>query len=245
MVFRQLQSNIERIKASSDPKDKIDDAALTAVKFLDANKDKLKARNPPVDNTDDVEGVAVASSEQRTSRSEVAVSNLRQELLAIIALEADDVSLSEKVRSFQQRALQYLSDVGELLIPSFPYTRYLPTTSEYDLLPKLEGRCRVSFQVFTPSGTLKGNVTILADGYTASVTAGEFVDLSRRGFYEGLDVKEVKKRIVSRNTVDKSEERSLESFPFFKLSLDVLGAFNSGFIDPCVRAKRLTRERSD
>jgi cyclophilin family peptidyl-prolyl cis-trans isomerase len=40
-----------------------------------------------------------------------------------------------------------------------------------------------------------GNVTIVADGYLAPITAGNFVDLSMRNFYTGLPLKAVRKKL--------------------------------------------------
>ena len=40
-----------------------------------------------------------------------------------------------------------------------------------------------------------GNVTIVADGYAAPITAGNFVNLSSRQFYTGLSVKAMRKRL--------------------------------------------------
>jgi len=228
------------VKAIYEYKLKIDEEALETVKFLDSNRDKLTARNPDDSNEDAGSGSSTLRVIERSVRSEIAIANFRDELLSISQLEVvpnvdvsnDSTSLTERIRKCQQRSLQYLSDVGELLIPTFPYTKFLPPTPEYSILPKLEGRCRVSFQVYDSSNALKGNVTIIADGYTASITAGEFVDLSRRGFYEGLEIKEVKKHVVSREAIEQTEEAPIESLPFFRLSLAVLGSFNQGFIDP-------------
>ncbi|WP_269228020.1 peptidylprolyl isomerase, partial [Escherichia coli] len=35
--------------------------------------------------------------------------------------------------------------------------------------------------------TKKGNLKVVVDGYSAPVTAGNFVDLVQRGFYDGLE----------------------------------------------------------
>ena len=41
-----------------------------------------------------------------------------------------------------------------------------------------------------------GNITIVADGFLAPISAGNFVDLSMRNFYTGLPVKSFKKRLL-------------------------------------------------
>jgi peptidylprolyl isomerase len=72
-----------------------------------------------------------------------------------------------------------LSDIGAaeaLLVGSFPF----PIPSAYDNLPRLLGRATVELR------TNKGTLVAVADGYNAPLTAGAFVDLVRRGFYDGL-----------------------------------------------------------
>ena len=97
-------------------------------------------------------------------------------------------------------------------------------------LPYLKGRCPVKFEIYSSKGALKGNVTIIADGFTAPVTSGCWVDLCRRNFYDGLPVKTVRKRIAGETSIISSEK--VDSMPYFRLSLSVLGSFNQGFIDP-------------
>jgi peptidylprolyl isomerase len=72
-----------------------------------------------------------------------------------------------------------LSDIGAaeaLLVGPFPF----PIPSTYDNLPRLLGRATVELR------TNKGTLVAVADGYNAPLTAGAFVDLVRRGFYDGL-----------------------------------------------------------
>jgi len=74
---------------------------------------------------------------------------------------------------------QALSNIGEaeaLLVGDFPYA--IP--SEYNALPRLLGRATVKIS------TTKGDLTAVVDGYNAPLTAGAFVDLVQRGFYDGL-----------------------------------------------------------
>jgi peptidylprolyl isomerase len=52
--------------------------------------------------------------------------------------------------------------------------------AEYSNLPQLQGRATI---VLT---TTKGDINITVDGYNAPVTAGNFVDLVQRGFYNNL-----------------------------------------------------------
>jgi cyclophilin family peptidyl-prolyl cis-trans isomerase len=63
-----------------------------------------------------------------------------------------------------------------LLVGPFPYA--IP--SEFDALPRLLGRATVLLR------TTKGDLTAVVDGYNAPLTAGAFVDLVKRGFYDNL-----------------------------------------------------------
>lgn len=72
-----------------------------------------------------------------------------------------------------------LADIGRaeaLLVGPFPFT--IP--SEFDALPRLLGRATVRLT------TTKGDLIAVVDGYNAPLTAGAFVDLVQRGFYDGL-----------------------------------------------------------
>jgi peptidylprolyl isomerase len=73
-----------------------------------------------------------------------------------------------------------LDDVGrieELMVTAFPYE----VPMDYSALPQLKGRATVVFE------TAKGNLTAVLDGYSAPVTAGNFLDLVQRGFYDGVE----------------------------------------------------------
>ena len=120
---------------------------------------------------------------------------------------AGEISVDAFIKA-KRRALLSLSELGELLVPSFPYA--VPTRGKFGYLPRLLGRCSVTLSFERPSvasqafgvnfgaisgNTFLGNVTIIADGYAAPITAGNFVDLSVRNFYNGLPVKAMRKRL--------------------------------------------------
>ena len=77
------------------------------------------------------------------------------------------------------KSLKTIDDLESLLITNnFPYK--IP--SEYDNLPRLLGRANVEIK------TSKGNMSAIIDGYNAPLTAGAFIDLSLKGFYDGLPI---------------------------------------------------------
>lgn len=72
--------------------------------------------------------------------------------------------------------LDQVGELEELMVNGYPFE----VPAEYDSLPQLKGRATVEFV------TTQGNVTVVADGYSAPVTAGNFVDLVNKKFYDGL-----------------------------------------------------------
>ncbi len=73
-------------------------------------------------------------------------------------------------------ALDSIGDAEALLVGPFPFQ--IP--SEYADLPRLLGRASVKLT------TTKGDLIAVVDGYNAPLTAGAFVDLVQRGFYDKL-----------------------------------------------------------
>ena len=89
------------------------------------------------------------------------------------AVEAKD---REKVIDLKAKILGSVGEIEELMVTKFPFE----VPSEYANLPQLKGRATVALE------TEKGQITVVLDGYSAPVTAGNFVDLVDRGFYNGL-----------------------------------------------------------
>lgn len=106
-----------------------------------------------------------------------------QKLLAEIKTGIADlrqaVEAKDKEQIWQERS-QILDQVGqleELMVQKFPYQ----VPEQYSNLPQLKGHATVEMK------TTKGDLTVVVDGYSAPVTAGNFVDLVQRGFYNGLE----------------------------------------------------------
>jgi peptidylprolyl isomerase len=81
--------------------------------------------------------------------------------------------------SFLEARREALTRIGAAeaeLVGPFPFT--IPAA--FDDLPRLLGRATVRLT------TTKGDLTAVVDGYNAPLTAGAFVDLVQRGFYDGL-----------------------------------------------------------
>lgn len=104
-----------------------------------------------------------------------------------------------------------LGTIGELeylMVKGFPYE----VPEDYANLPQLKGRATVELK------TNEGPVTVVVDGYSAPVTAGNFVDLVKRGFYDGM-------------TFDRAEEN-------YVLQTGDPAGPETGFIDPKTKQYR-------
>nr|WP_186597773.1 peptidylprolyl isomerase [Synechococcus sp. PROS-7-1] len=109
----------------------------------------------------------------------------RQQAEQLLDTVKDDlVLLQERVDAadksgFIQTRRQTLTTIGDLeylLIDD----RIPPIPAEFDDLPRLNGRATVVIS------TTQGDLTAVVDGYNAPLTAGAFIDLSLKGFYDGL-----------------------------------------------------------
>ncbi len=79
----------------------------------------------------------------------------------------------------RRESLDKIGGLEEYFLPSeFPYS--IP--SEFDDLPRLLGRAKVNIK------TSKGNMQAIIDGYNAPLTAGAFIDLSSKNFYNNLPI---------------------------------------------------------
>ncbi|MEG4516519.1 MULTISPECIES: peptidylprolyl isomerase [unclassified Microcoleus] len=89
------------------------------------------------------------------------------------AVESKD---RDKVIDLKATILGSVGELEELMVTKFPFE----VPAKYANLPQLKGRATVAVQ------TDKGEITVVVDGYSAPVTAGNFVDLVDQGFYDGL-----------------------------------------------------------
>jgi len=225
--FLQLRTNIESISTlrTGVTPDRSADVWIQAteritrgcVEELDRKRNQLQ----PVFNPEEDTLMQISKAE----RFEVLIGELRSKLIDVAAATARVNSTETLIR--QKAALLTLSEIGELLVAKFPYE--VPTEGKYSLLPRLTGRCKVTF-TFRRRKTTLGNVTIVADGFTAPITAGNFVDLCARGFYTGLPIKFTKKRVGQGSVFDVA-------------NLPIMGSFNDGFYDPLTaKLRRLPLE---
>ena len=108
----------------------------------------------------------------------------------------------------RREALNSIGQAEDLLVGPFPYE--IP--AEFAELPRLLGRATVQLT------TTKGELTAVVDGYNAPLTAGAFVDLVQRGFYDGLPF--------------------IRAEDFYVLQTGDPAGPNDGYIDPKTKTER-------
>ncbi|KAH9603642.1 hypothetical protein KSS87_000293 [Heliosperma pusillum] len=143
----------------------------------------------------------------------------------------------------QKELLQYVGSVEEDMVDGFPYE----VPEEYRNMPLLKGRAAVDMKV-----KVKDNPNfeqcifhIVLDGYNAPVTAGNFVDLVERHFYDGMEIQRADGFVVqtgdpegpAEGFIDPSTEKPRtiplelmvegEKAPFYGATLEELGLYKA------------------
>lgn len=135
----------------------------------------------------------------------------------------------ETVENWRTSALRYVTRLEEMMVEKetkFPFR--IPR--RYDELPRLLGRASVEIVVRKVDGHSfrdedggnlgsRSTFTAILDGYSAPLTAGNFIDLTNRHFYDDT-------RILSKEK------------GFYFQAGDKDGDGDTGFIDPEVRKRR-------
>ena len=181
-------------------------------------KELRELQNKLEDTSEDLRGGRWSAISKATSRSQFLVSNRKNEILESMPEENKEKAVNllaklkqdldelgqianekNKVSFFEVRrqSLKNIDDLESLLITNkFPYE--IP--SEYDNLPRLLGRANVEIK------TSKGNMSAIIDGYNAPLTAGAFIDLSLKGFYDGLPINRAEEFFILQTGDPKGEE---------------------------------------
>ena len=181
-------------------------------------KELRELQNKLEDTSDDLRGSRWSAISKATSRSQFLASNRKNQILDSIPAENKEKAvnllsnLKEDLDALGQKAneknkasfidlrlqsLKKIDDLESLLITNkFPHN--IP--SEYDNLPRLLGRANVEIK------TSKGNMSAIIDGYNAPLTAGAFIDLSLKGFYDGLPINRAEEFFILQTGDPKGEE---------------------------------------
>ncbi len=118
-----------------------------------------------------------AIPQEDKQRGENILSELKKDLT-----ELNEVSSNKNKNRFieiRRKALQEIGEIESIILPEkFPHE--IP--AEFDSLPRLLGRANVDIE------TTKGTLYAVIDGFNAPLTAGSFIDLANKGFYNGLPI---------------------------------------------------------
>lgn len=121
----------------------------------------------------------------RKPQAEALIDQLQSGIEALrSAVDAND---KEAVWQGRSQLLDIVGELESLMVDKFPFE----VPAEYSNLPQLKGRATIEID------TTKGPLTVVVDGYNAPVTAGNFVDLVQRGFYDGLEFTRVEDYYVA------------------------------------------------
>lgn len=114
-------------------------------------------------------------ADEKKPEAEALIAQLKEGLLSMRA--STDAKDKEQTWTQRSQLLPLVGQLEALMVKEFPFE----VPAEYSYLPQLKGRATVEMT------TDKGTLTLIVDGYSAPVTAGNFVDLVQRGFYNGLE----------------------------------------------------------
>lgn len=117
-----------------------------------------------------LDSVVPAKREAAETIVETVISNF-----ADLSVAADNQDL-EQTKTLRKLVLDDIGLLEASMVEGFPFE----VPEEYKDYPQLRGRATVEMQ------TSQGDLTIVLDGYNAPITAGNFVDLVKRKFYNGL-----------------------------------------------------------
>lgn len=151
-----------------------------------------------------------AGSQEAISDLEVKLDELNE------ALRKQDITSTLKLQEKASAA------IGEIRLQSLPQnTLPYSVPSEYANLPQLRGRARVEciiakkagrqFRLDDGSGADKVTLDLIIDGYHAPLTAGNFVDLTKRGFYDKMPLKENGELLVETQQIDFLDPKTKEA----------------------------------
>lgn len=188
MQVRKLQIQLEDIKTDIASKRKLAaiDGAKKSKAILARDADKMKASCRDVTVCAD----AIQKISETLGPIDAAMNDAKD---AATGSEQERAALDRAYAS-QKQATASLTVLQEQMIPSGYVT---PVPEEYSDLPQLQGRAVVDMVVVKPDGEpfdvegvnfKEAKMKMVIDGYSSPVTAGNFIDLVQKGFYNKMAI---------------------------------------------------------
>lgn len=173
--IRRIQKELEQIS---------EDLRVPGSKSLGSVSKRIRSAQSTLDKEVKTIQASFAPGSQQAGNS--AIDKLRTGLNEFRTLV--DEQDKQEVPIKQQEVLSYVGEIEQAMVKGFPFE--IP--SEYSNLPQLKGRAtmemKVTFKDPREDNATGGIMTIVVDGYNAPLSAGDFVDLCRRGFYDGMEI---------------------------------------------------------
>jgi peptidylprolyl isomerase len=158
---RQLQASLEDISNQ-----------LRANKRWSAVSSDLKKASRLIEKP---EKILASIPAERQSQAQTLIEQIKTGIISL--QELAEVKDKEKVKEKRLEVLNLVGELEQAMVTEFPYE----VPSEYSNLAQLKGRATIAMK------TTKGDLKMVVDGYSAPITAGNFVDLVKRSFYDGLE----------------------------------------------------------
>ena len=173
--IRKIQKELEQIS---------EDLRVPGSKSLGSVSRRIRSAQSTLDK--EVKTIQASFAPGSQQVGDAAIDKLRTGLNEFRTLV--DEQDKQQVPIKQQQVLSYVGEIEQAMVKGFPFE--IP--SEYSSLPQLKGRAtmemKVTFKDPREDNATGGIMTIVADGYNCPLSAGDFVDLSRRGFYDGMEI---------------------------------------------------------
>ena len=160
-TVRKLQQSLEDISSKLRAKrwKNISRNISDASFIVSSRRDKLLASVP----------------DERKPQAEAVIDRLAEGITEL--REVVDSKDREGTYIKRRELLDLVTELEESMVVGYPFE----VPAEYSNLPQLLGRATVEIE------TNKGDLKVVIDGYSAPVNGGNFVDLVKRGFYDGLE----------------------------------------------------------
>lgn len=173
--IRKIQRALEQIS---------EDLRVPGSKSLGSVSKRVKVAQSTLDKEE--KNIQASFAPGLEGKGNEAIGQLREGLKELRTLI--DNQDKQEVPIKQQQVLSYVGNVEQAMVKGFPFE----VPSEYSNLPQLKGRAtlemKITFKDPRDNNATGGILTIVVDGYNAPLSAGDFVDLSRRGFYDGMEI---------------------------------------------------------
>lgn len=173
--IRKIQKELEQIS---------EDLRVPGSKSLGSVSRRIRSAQSTLDK--EVKTIQASFAPDSQQSGDSAIDKLRTGLNEFRTLVDDQDKQQVPIK--QQQVLAYVGEIEQAMVKGFPFE--IP--SEYSNLPQLKGRAtmemKVTFKDPREDNATGGIMTIVADGYNAPLSAGDFVDLCRRGFYDGMEI---------------------------------------------------------